>query len=213
MPIFETPEPIAVTVTVPCGHVTVITSERADTVVEVRPTDESRQEDVHAAQQTEVDFVAPNLTVKAPKGRRTYTPLSGNPSIELTIAAPTASRLNSTIGTGRLLATGELGQCELELSAGDITVNRPRGSVTAKTAKGNIRIGEASCGVLRLETSAGELEVGIRPGAAARLEVNAQYGTIQNLMEPIDGPGESQETVQVYARNSFGNIIIRHAGA
>jgi DUF4097 and DUF4098 domain-containing protein YvlB len=95
----------------------------------------------------------------------------------------------------------------------DIVVERPRNSVTAKTAMGNIRIGEASRGVLRLETSAGELEVGIRSGSAARLEVNAKYGTVRNLMEPVDRPEDNEETVQVYAHNSFGDIVIRHATA
>jgi hypothetical protein len=49
---------------------------------------------------------------------------------------------------------------------------------------------------------------GHRPGSAARLEVNAQHGTVQNIME-----SENEDTVQVYARNSLGNIIIRHATA
>jgi DUF4097 and DUF4098 domain-containing protein YvlB len=201
MPTFQTPEPITVTVDVLSGGVTVIASDRSDTVVEVRPADESKKGDVRAAEQTRVDFAAGTLTVKTPKDWRTYTPFGGNPSIEV------------TIGVGRLLGTGELGQCDLEIAAGDITVERPRGSVTAKTAKGNIRIGEASRGVLRLETSMGELEVGIRPGSAARLEVNAQHGTVQNLMQPVDRPEENEETVRVYARNSFGNIMIRHTTA
>lgn len=213
MPAFETPEPIAVTVDVLSGHVTVIASDRTDTVVEVRPADEAKKGDVRAAEQTEVDFVAGTLTVKAPRDWRTYTPFGGNPSIVVTIEVPTGSRLEGTAGVGRLLGTGELGQCDLEISAGDITVERPRGSVTAKTAKGNIRIGEASRGVLRLETSMGELEVGIRPGSAARLEVDAQHGTVQNLMQPADQPQDNAETVRVYARNSFGNVIVRHATA
>ena len=32
-------------------------------------------------------------------------------------------------------------------------------------------------------------------------------------METAGQPAQSEETVQVYARNSFGNIIIRHATA
>ena len=76
--------------------------------------------------------------------------------------------------------------------------------MTAKTANGNIRIGDASRGTLRLETSVGELEVGIHPGSAAYLDVNAKVGTLQNLMETADQPAQSEETVHVYARSSFG---------
>jgi hypothetical protein len=287
MPEFETPQPIAVTVDVFLGDVKIIASDRTDTVVEVRPSDAAKKDDVRAAQETEVDFAAGNLTVKAPTGWKMYAPPRAwrNPSIDVTIEVPTGSRLHGTASMGRFLVTGELGQCELKTSVGDlqldkagplelrttggnitvdqvvsranittgtgnvrireidgsaviknsngdstirevigdlqvnaangnITVERSRGSVTAKTANGNIRIGDASHGILWLETSVGELEVGIHPGTAAYLDVNAKNGTVQNLMETADQPAQSEETVQVYARNStFGNIIIRHATA
>ncbi|WP_328394347.1 DUF4097 family beta strand repeat-containing protein [Nocardia sp. NBC_00416] len=211
MPTFETPDPIAVTVDVLSGSVTVIASDRADTVVEVRPAEESRKSDVRAAEQTRVDFTAGTLTVRTPKDWRTYTPFGGNPSVEVTIEVPTGSRLQATAAVGRLLGTGELGRCDLEIAAGDIIVERPLGSVIAKTAKGDIRIGEASRGVLRLETSMGELEVGIHPGSAARVETDARYGAVRNVLGPVDRPQENEDTVQVYAHNSYGNIIIRHA--
>ena len=285
MPKFETPEPIAITVDVFLGDIKIIASDRTDTVVEVRPSDAAKKDDVRAAQETEVDFAAGHLTVQGPKWwSKMHTLFGGNPSIDVTMEVPAGSRLHGTASVGRFMVTGELGQCELKTSAGDmqlekagplelrttggnitvdqvvsrasittgtgivrireidgdtvvknsngdttirevagdlqvnaangnITVERPRGSVTAKTANGNIRIGDASRGTVRLETSAGELEVGIHPGTPAYLDVNTKSGTVQNLMEAADQPAQSEETVHVYARNSFGNIIIRHATA
>ncbi|MEU6188535.1 DUF4097 family beta strand repeat-containing protein [Nocardia sp. NPDC047038] len=213
MPTFETPEPIAVTIDVLSGAVTVIASDRIDTVVEVRPADASKKGDVRAAAQTQIEFTAGTLTVRTPRDWRTYTPFGGNPSIELTIEVPTGSQLKGTAAVGRLLGAGELGECDLEISAGDITVERPRDSVTAKTAKGDIRIGEASRGVLRLETSMGELQVGISPSSAVQLETNAQHGTVRNRMRPVDRSQGEEDIVRVYARNSYGNIVIQHATA
>ena len=282
MPRFETPQPIAVTVDIFLGQVEVIASDRTDTVVEVRPSDAAKKDDVRTAKETKVDFAAGNLIVKAPRGWKVYT-LGANPSIDITIEVPAGSRLHGTASMCRFLVTGELGQCELKTSAGDlqlekagplelrtagnitvdqvvsranittstgivrigeingsavvknsngdstirevtgdlrvnaangnITVERPRGSVTAKTANGSIRIGDASRGTLQLETSAGELEVGIHPGTTAYLDVNTKAGTLQNLMESAGQPAQSEETVHVYARNTFGNIIIRPAAA
>jgi hypothetical protein len=282
MPKFETPEPIAITIDVLLGDVRIIASDRTDTVVEVRPSDAAKTHDVRAAQETEVDFAAGSLTVKAPRGWKMYTPFSRDPSIDVTIEVPTGSRVHGTASVCRFLATGELGQCELKTSVGDlqlekagplelrtsggnitvdqavgranittstgivrvreidgsavvknsngdstirevtgdlqvnaangnITVERPRGTVTAKTANGSIRIGDAASGTLRLETSNGELEVGIHPGSAAFLDVHTKAGTVQNLMEATDQPAQTEDTVEVYARNSFGNIIIRHS--
>ncbi|MGV9334019.1 hypothetical protein [Nocardia sp. NPDC003726] len=213
MPTFETPEPIDVTIDVLSGHVTVIASDRTDTVVAVRPADPSKKGDVRAAEQTRVEFTAAALTVRTPKDWRTYTPFGGNPSIELTVEVPTGSRLKGTAAVGRLLGAGELGECDLEVSAGDITVERPRDSVTAKTAKGDIRIGEASRGVLRLETSMGEVQVGISPRSAVELETNALHGAVRNQMGPVDRADGNADVVRVYARNSYGNIVIRHATA
>ena len=282
MPRFETSQPIAVTVDMFLGQVEIIASDRTDTVVEVRPSDAAKKDDVRAAKETKVDWSAGNLTVKAPRGWKVYT-LGANPSIDVTIEVPTGSRLHGTASMCRFLVAGELGQCELKTSAGDlqlekagplelrtagnitvdqvvtranittstgivrireingsavvknsngdstisevtgdlrvnaangnITIERPRGSVTAKTANGSIRIGDASRGTLQLETSAGELEVGIHPGSAAYLDVSTKSGTLQNLMEAAGQPAQNEETVHVYARNSFGNIIIRPAAA
>jgi hypothetical protein len=284
MPQFETPQPIAITVDMFLGHVKIIASDRTDTVVEVRPSDAAKKDDVRAAKETEVDFAAGNLTVKAPTWWTKMNTLFGaNPSIDVTIEVPTGSRLHGTAHMCRFLVTGELGQCELKSHAGDlqldeadslklqssaanvtvdqvmsgasittngivrirqingsaviknthgdstigevagdltvnaangnITVERPRGSVTAKTAYGSIRVGDAARGTLRLETATGELEVGIHPGSAAYLDVHTKSGAIQNLMESAGQPTQSEETVHVYARNSFGNITIRHATA
>jgi DUF4097 and DUF4098 domain-containing protein YvlB len=105
------------------------------------------------------------------------------------------------------------GDLQVNAANGNITVERPRGSVAAKSANGSIRIGDASRGALRLETSLGELEVGIHPGSAAYLDVKTKYGTLQNLMETAAQPAQSEETVHVYARTSMGNITIRHATA
>jgi hypothetical protein len=282
MPTFETPQPIAVTVEMFLGHVEVIASDRTDTVVEVRPSDEAKKDDVRAAQETEVDFAAGNLTVKAPTWWTKMNILFGaNPSIDVTIQVPTGSQLHGTAHMCQFLVTGELGPCELkchvgnlqldevgplklQTSAGNVTVDqvmggasittngivrvreingsavvknthgdstihevagdlqvnaahgnimveRPHGSVTAKTANGSIRVGDAARGTLRLETATGELEVGIHPGSAAYLDVHTKSGAFQNLMESAGQPAQGEETVHVYARNSFGNIIIRPA--
>ena len=49
MPNFDTPEPISVTLELGVGDVRIIASDRTDTVVEVRPSDESDESDVKAA--------------------------------------------------------------------------------------------------------------------------------------------------------------------
>jgi len=81
----------------------------------------------------------------------------------------------------------------------------------AKTANGNIRIGEVVNGAIVLETAAGELEIGIREGTAAWLDVSSQYGRVRNLLDETDSPEQSEATVEIRARTSYGDIKIHRA--
>ncbi|GEM32487.1 hypothetical protein NN3_34940 [Nocardia neocaledoniensis NBRC 108232] len=209
---FPTAAPITVAIDVLSAGITVIASDRADAVVQVAPADPAKKADVRAAEQTVVDFADGVLTVVTPKSWRTSTPFGGNPSIEVSIAVPTGSRLTGTAGVGQVLGMGELGACDLSVSLGDIVIERPLGSVTAKTAKGDIRIGEAARGELRLEAAAGELEVGIRPGSSVRLETTTALGTVRNLMDAVVA-APTDDLVRVIARTSSGDITIRHTVA
>ncbi len=56
MPTYSTPDPIVAVIEFEGGDARILASERDDTVVEVRPSDESRDNDVRAAEQTRVEY-------------------------------------------------------------------------------------------------------------------------------------------------------------
>jgi DUF4097 and DUF4098 domain-containing protein YvlB len=103
------------------------------------------------------------------------------------------------------------GDLRVKSANGRISVDRAHTSVIAKTANGNIRIGEAISGVIVLETAAGELEVGIRGGTAAWLDVSAHHGRVRNSLDEASSPEQSEATVEIRARTSYGNILIHRA--
>jgi DUF4097 and DUF4098 domain-containing protein YvlB len=94
---------------------------------------------------------------------------------------------------------------------GDITVDRALGAVAAKTANGAVRIGEVVRGSVELRTAYGELEIGIGEGTAALLDVRSQFGNVRSSLTASDGPQASDKTVEVHARTSFGDIVIRRS--
>jgi Toastrack DUF4097 len=96
---------------------------------------------------------------------------------------------------------------------GDITVDRALGAVAAKTANGAVRIGEVVRGSVEVGTAYGELEVGIREGTAALLDVRSHYGSVRNLLTASDGPEPSDQTVEVRTPTSYGDIVIRRSPA
>lgn len=89
---------------------------------------------------------------------------------------------------------------------GDITVDRAESGVEAKTANGSVRVLDAARGTLTLETSLGDIEVGIREGSAAWLDVNTRFGRVVNDMTAATEPGAATDKVEVHA----GDVRRRH---
>ncbi|MFG1685688.1 DUF4097 domain-containing protein [Nonomuraea sp. NPDC049269] len=104
--------------------------------------------------------------------------------------------------------TGEL---RLKTAYGDITVDRALAGVAAKTAYGSVRIGEVVSGAVVMETAGGRLELGIREGTAAWLDVSSQYGSVDVSLDDCSGPGQSDETVEVRAHTAYGDIVIHRS--
>ena len=105
---------------------------------------------------------------------------------------------------------GEAGG-ELRVSAanGDIAVDVSKAGVVAKSANGDVRLGEVARGSVVLETALGDLEVGIREGTAAWLDVCAAAGRVHNALQAAEAPETAAETVEVRARTSAGDVLIR----
>ncbi|MDX3194431.1 DUF4097 family beta strand repeat-containing protein [Streptomyces sp. MN03-5084-2B] len=103
------------------------------------------------------------------------------------------------------------GDLRVNTANGDILVDLAHAGVHAKTASGDIRVGEVVRDRVVLETAVGEIEVGIREGSAAWLELNSLVGSVHNTLAPSDGPSGTAETVEVKAHSYTGDIVIRRA--
>lgn len=279
MPSFDTPEPISATAHVDAGSIRFTAGDRLDTVVEVRPRDPKRDQDVRSADQTEVTYANGVLTVRTPKQR--YL-LGRTGTVDVTVELPTGSRVDMTGAWAQVLGEGRLGEVRVKTSSGDvrldttgplqltashgsitvdriegaaeistssgslrvgtvdgsavlknshgtttvgaatgdlrvsgangdIDITRAEGSVAATTAHGTLRIAEVACGTVQLETSYGAIEVGIREGTAAWLDVSSAHGQVRNSLTASDSPEQTEDTVEVRARTRYGNIDVRRA--
>jgi hypothetical protein len=284
MPTFASPEPISVTVDVVIGEIRITASDRTDTVVEVRPADASKANDVRAAEETRVEYTDGRLLVKGPKRLGGLIGLGAgkDAAVQIQVELPTDSDLHASSVLGNFHCEGRLGDCEVSSGAGviwiedahalqvktgggdvtagraanevkittgvgevrlgraggtvtiktssgktwvgeaagdvrvrsasgDIVIDRAHADVDAKTSAGKIRIGEVSQGSIVIQTAAGQLEVGVREGTAAWLDAQAVAGSVQNMLDAADGPGETDRTVEVRARTALGDIVIRRA--
>jgi Putative adhesin len=279
MPTFDTPGPIKATVDLVIGDVRISAGDRGDTVVEVRPSDASNEDDVKAAEMTRVEGANEHVVVKAPK-LRSWLSRSGGGSVDVTIELPAGSQVHGSAGSADFRCDGRLGDCRiktglghirieeaatlsLKSGIGDVIVDRAtgdaeitsasgdvrlreldgsaaiknsngdtwvgvaggdlrlngangriavdvaHGSVVAKSANGDVRLGDVARGSVALETNLGDVEVGIREGSAAWLDVSSTAGKVHNALEAADAPEPSTETVEVRARTSAGDVVIR----
>jgi DUF4097 and DUF4098 domain-containing protein YvlB len=101
------------------------------------------------------------------------------------------------------------GDARLNAANGSIAVDLARASVVAKSSLGDIHLGEAVRGSIVLETRAGDVEVGIREGTAAWLDVHTGFGQVSNALAAAGAPEPSAETVEVRARTTVGDVVIR----
>lgn len=281
MPSFDTPEPITAVIDLQLGDTRIIASDRADTVVDVRPSDADRDLDVRAAGQTRVEYVAGQLLVKAPRQRGLG--MFGRPgSVDVTIELPAGSVVRGEAGLGAFHCAGRLGGCRIKTGLGDIeaghtgpldlntgsgtivvervagladvstgsgrirlgaidgpavvknsngdtwigevagdlrvstsngtiTVGHASGGVIASSANGDVRVGEVACGSSSLKTAMGAIEVGIRAGTAALLDVSTKFGRVHNDLAATEGPETADQTAEIHASTSYGDIYVRRA--
>ncbi|MEV5886916.1 DUF4097 family beta strand repeat-containing protein [Streptomyces sp. NPDC052020] len=106
--------------------------------------------------------------------------------------------------------TGEL---RVNGAHGDIDIARAGDSVTATTAHGALRVGEVIRGTVQLETAYGTIEVGVRAGTAAWLDVHAGSGQVRNTLAASEAPRETEDIVKIRARTRYGNVDVRRARA
>jgi hypothetical protein len=283
MPTFDTPDPISVAMELGVGAIRIVAGDRADTIVEVRPSDAAKKSDVNAAKQTRVEYAGGRLVIKAQKGWRQWTLRGGGESIEVQIALPVGSHLRAEAGIATLQCTGRLGECRYRTGLGDIqleqagpvqlktgvgdisvdcalahaeittgsgavqvnsvdgtaaiknsggdtwvgevtgdlrvnaangriSVDRAHTAVEAKTANGDVRLSEVAHGAILAQTGLGALDIGVRDGVAAWLELSTGFGNVHNGLDPSERPEPGEETVEVRARSSFGDITIHRCG-
>ncbi|MFI1995169.1 DUF4097 family beta strand repeat-containing protein [Actinoplanes sp. NPDC020271] len=133
---------------------------------------------------------------------------TGSGKLEIRSVAGPATLKN---GNGESWVGHAGSELRINSANGDIGADQAGAGITANTANGNILVRELIRGAATLRTAAGRIEVGIRSGTAARLDVHTHYGNVRNDMTATDGPSESDERAEVRARTAFGDILIHRA--
>ena len=285
---FNTPSPIAVAFDLYVADVRFAVSDRADTIVEVSPSDPSKAADVKAAENTRVEYddATRTLSIVSRKPLNRFVNFSSKrpESIDVVIQLPTDSDvrgeadlgdfqadgvlgtvvfktdfgavhlaetgpLNLRSGFGAITVEGVSGSAEVRTGSGDIrvgavdgtaevsndngkvrvgvvtgpaivkcsngsvSVDRALSDITAESSNGEVRIGEVARGTVSATSKNGSVEVGVREGSAAWLELNTSIGRVYSELDSSDAPeaDEPVDRVEVRASTKLGDVTIRRA--
>ncbi|WP_157964067.1 DUF4097 family beta strand repeat-containing protein [Actinocorallia populi] len=217
MPVFDTPEPITAEIEVYFGQVLVHAGDRADTVVEVRPSDPSNEASVQAAEQTAVEFSGGRLLVKGPRPKALAYLRSWRGSVEVTVALPAGSRVEGRCAAGGItdfVATGSLGRTFLHSMNGDLRLEEV-GPLEVRASNGEIWVGRVS-GPVEVTGSVGPIRIGAVDGSGTVKNSTGAIilGEVTGDLQLKTGVGEitvGRALGGLTARSAHGRIRIEAA--
>ena len=105
------------------------------------------------------------------------------------------------------------GDLRVKAANGKVSVDRADSSVVVKTANGDIRLGEVARGAVVAQTAYGRIDVGIRHGAVAWLDLDTAFGKVDTDLDAAERPAPGEDVVELKARTAFGDVTIRRAVA
>jgi DUF4097 and DUF4098 domain-containing protein YvlB len=157
------------------------------------------------------------LNLRAGLGQVTVEGVSGSAEVhsgsgDIWIGAVDGTADVST-GNGKARVGVVTGPATVKGSNGSVSVDRALTDITAASANGEVRIGEVVRGKVSATSKNGSVEVGIREGSAAWLELNTEVGRVYNELASSDAPeaGEQVDKVEIRASTKLGDVTIRRA--
>jgi DUF4097 and DUF4098 domain-containing protein YvlB len=157
------------------------------------------------------------LNIRTGLGEITVEGASGSAGVhsgsgEIRIGAVDGTADLST-GSGTIRVGVITGTANVKVSNGALSVDRALSDITATAANGEVRIGEVVRGKVNATSKNGRVDVGVRDGSAAWLELNATVGRVYNELDSADAPGveDPSDKVELHASTKLGDIVVRRA--
>jgi hypothetical protein len=194
MPRFDTPDPISLELELSVADIRIEAGDRAETIVEVLPSDASKRDDVAAAERTRIEHGPDRVLVKTPRNWRSYSPFGYGGAVEVRIELPAGSRVVAKSGMGSVRASGALGDSQIRTGLGDIQVEQAA-AARLTSGMGDVEVGKVS-GAAELSTGTGDIRAGELHGATKIKNANGDV----RVAEAVRGA--------VNARTGYGQIEV-----
>jgi hypothetical protein len=106
-----------------------------------------------------------------------------------------------TIGTTSAAAV-------LKSGSGDLTVSRAETDLSLSAASGDLEVGRFTRGSLRAKSASGDVRIGIPRGVPVWTDITSVSGRAGSDLESVGRPAEGQEHVEVRATTVSGDVLL-----
>jgi DUF4097 and DUF4098 domain-containing protein YvlB len=121
--------------------------------------------------------------------------------------------LSFTSASGSLRADRVGGECHATTASGSLTIGVADDDVAASAVSGSVTVREAHRGTVDLSATSGSIQVGVRRGTVAWLDVSSLSGhTRSDLTAQDDTPAGGGSVLTVRARSVSGSVAVVPAG-
>lgn len=112
---------------------------------------------------------------------------------------------------GAVIVGSVSGSTDVVTSSGAVQLGTIAGPLTMKSAYGGVRVRELVAGSARIESSYGNVAVGVRPGTAVWLDATSQHGAVRSDLAADPGPAAGEDTLELHVRTGYANIHVHRA--
>ncbi|MGP5078404.1 DUF4097 family beta strand repeat-containing protein [Brachybacterium alimentarium] len=134
---------------------------------------------------------------------------TGAGEVHLERGAAESTRLST--GTGHLTVGPSAGDLSAKTGAGDVLLEQADGHVSITTGAGDVTVRRARSGHLTARTGLGDMTFHVSPGTATRLDLATGLGDRDVQLDPADGAGQAERTLEIEAKSGKGDLRVLRA--
>lgn len=133
---------------------------------------------------------------------------SGSGALRL---GPMLAGLRARSGSGEIEVSSVGGTTTLVTGSGDVWLGAVQSDVRVRTGSGDISVADAACGQVELVTGSGEIRIGVRSGAKARLDLRSGSGQARSELDLSHTPPADGAKLELRGRTGSGNVVVTSA--
>ncbi len=116
-----------------------------------------------------------------------------------------------TAGSGDISIAEMAGETTTKTGSGDVEVGVLDGTLLTKTGSGNLTVRRASSGTVRATGASGNIDIGIKEGTAAWLDVSTISGRFRQELAESQAPRDGQLSVEITAQTVSGDVRVHRS--